>query len=112
MLEITKSENVHIAKFANISRFNTVIAQPVRDELSRIVSFPGAKLVLDLDGIKFIDSSAFGALLAVLNTSRACGSTFKLCNTSPEISELIKVMQLDTVFPIVSSREECVKSFA
>lgn len=112
MLQIKQINDIHVASFSNLNRFNSVISQSVKDELSRIVSEKSARLVLDLAGIKFIDSSAFGALISILNTANENQSTFKICNPSPEVHELIMVMQLDTVFEISQNIDECVKSFA
>jgi anti-sigma B factor antagonist len=112
MLEVKNVNGVFVAKFIDVNRFNSVISQSVKDELNEVLA-PGAiKLVLDLEGIKFVDSSAFGALISILKTSKETKSTFKICSATADVMELISVMQLDTVFEIHPSYAECIASFS
>lgn len=111
MLEVVEKNGIFVAKLRDISRFNSVISQSVKDELNSIMSNPNTKLVFNLEGIKFIDSSAFGTLISILKTSKQYNGQFKICNVSPDVQELIEVMQLDTVFEICGTEEECLSSF-
>lgn len=111
MLDVKNVGGIFVAKFVDVNRFNSVISQSVKDELNEILSARGVKLVLDLEGIKFVDSSAFGALISILKTSKETGSTFKICSATADVMELISVMQLDTVFEIHNTYENCMASF-
>jgi len=111
MLDVKNIDGIFVAKFIDANRFNSVISQSVKDELNEILSAQNVKLLLDLEGIKFVDSSAFGALISILKTSKETNSTFKICNATPDVMELISVMQLDTVFEIHTTFEECIASF-
>lgn len=111
MLNIKKDGEVTIVGFSGVSRFNTVISQSVKDDVSAILNTEGTKLVIDLTGIRFIDSSAFGTLIALLKQSKETNSKIKFCNASTEVVELINVMQLDSVFDIYADIEACISSF-
>lgn len=110
MLKITHEKDIMIAAFDNYDRFNAVIFQEVKDTLNALVK-PGSKLILNLDGVKFIDSSGFGAMLSVFKTARKSHSIFRICNINPEVMELVKLMQLHNVFDIYNSLAECLESF-
>lgn len=103
---INEIKGVKIASFDGISRFNSVVSQTVKEQLNQHLSTPGAKVILNLEGIKFIDSSAFGALISILKTSKEHNTTFMLCSPSGEVKELIYIMQLDTVFSVHDSLDE------
>jgi len=111
MLEVADFDGIFIARLKDISRFNSIISQSVKDELNKIMSERGTKLIFDLEGIKFIDSSAFGTLISILKTSKINNGIFKICNVTPDVQELISVMQLDTVFEICTSVDNCIASF-
>lgn len=111
MLDVKNVEGIFVARFVDVNRFNSVISQSVKDELNEILSAGSVKLLLDLEGIKFVDSSAFGALISILKTSKETNSDFKICNATPDVMELISVMQLDTVFEIYATYDECIESF-
>ena len=108
MLQITIDKEIAIASFKNVSRFNYIISQEVKDQLNTIMKKNGAKLILNMQGLEFIDSSAIGTLISVLKTSKENRGTFYLCNLSPEVNDLLEVMQLQTVFDIYSTLDEAI----
>ena len=112
MLKIsTDNNNIVIAAFDGDTRFNSLSSQEVKDELSKVLKNSGTKLILDLEGIKFIDSSAFGSLIAIVKVSKQTNSFFKMCNAADEVKELISVMQLDSVFEVFADLSSCKASF-
>lgn len=111
MLNIKKEDGIEIVKFDGVSRFNSDISQDVKNALSPILDLEGTKMIISLEGIKFIDSSAFGTLISLIKVCKKSNSLFKLCNASNEVIELITIMQLDTVFEVFSNIESCKKSF-
>ena len=77
-----------------------MIADPLREELTKIVSKPGREVVLSMAGINFIDSSGFQAIMAVVDQASKIGSRFRICDVSQEVYELLKLMKLSFVFEI------------
>jgi len=112
MLKIEKVDNIEIAKFEDINKFNALITEEVKDELTRLFEKPNTRLILDLDGINYIDSSGFGVFLSVMKTANNNYGFFKICNISPEVMELFKLLQLHNIFDIYEDIEDCRKSFS
>ena len=110
ILIIKEIKGVKVASFDGINRFNAVVSQTVKEQINHYLSESGTKLIFNLEGIRFIDSSAFGALISNLKMAKQSNSVFKLCNLAPELKDIIFVMQLDTVFSICDSIDECVAS--
>ncbi|MBK8806176.1 MAG: STAS domain-containing protein [Bacteroidales bacterium] len=110
MLTINQDNNLVIVRFNGETRFNSEISQEVKNELNHFLEKSGILLIFDLYGIKYIDSSAFGTLISLLKTSKLNNSNLKLCNLSNEVSELLMVMQLDTVFNICTDVNACLKA--
>lgn len=111
MLEVTQHKDISIARFENVNRFNSNISLQVKEELMPLVESENSKLVINLEDIIFIDSSAFGVLISLLRQSKNVNSHIKLCNLSKEVEDEIKVMQLDTVFDIRRTVEDCLSNF-
>jgi len=112
MLKVEKNNDVTVVTFNNIDRFNALITEAVKDQLKGILSHAGTKLLLNLEGVKFIDSSGFGVFLSVMKSATANDGQFKICNVGSEVMELFKLLQLHNVFDISNSVEEGISSFA
>ncbi len=109
---ITKNQDgVLVVRFTNTNRFNALISEPVKEELNSYFSTPDTKLVLDLEGINFVDSTGFGVFLSVMKTANNNYGYFKIANISKELMELFKLLQLHHVFEIHNSVEDAVNSF-
>ncbi len=111
MLTTETINDVTVVRFTNVSRFNALITEPVKEELKKLFNKPNTKLILDLEGIEFIDSSGFGVFLSIMKTANNNYGYFKICNITPEVMELFKLLQLHNVFEIYSTLEDCLKSF-
>lgn len=73
---------------------------------------PGAKVVLDLGKLKFVDSSGLGAMLSCLRQLNGIGGDLKLCGMAKPIRALFELVRMHRVFEILNTREEAVRSFA
>ena len=111
MLKVDLINNINVASFENINRFNALITEPVKEQLNNLFNKPNTKLILNLEGINFIDSSGFGVFLSVMKTANVNFGHFKICNISKEVMELFKLLQLHNVFEIYSNLDDCLKSF-
>jgi len=111
MLKTEKINNVIVVRFNNIDRFNALIVEPVKEQLKSFFNKPDTRLALNLEGIKFIDSSGFGVFLSIMKTANNNHGQFKLCNIRPEVMELFKLLQLHNVFDLHETQEDCIQSF-
>jgi len=111
MLKVDLINNVYVASFENINRFNALITEPVKEQLNNLFNKHNTKLILNLEGISFIDSSGFGVFLSVMKTASINFGHFKICNISKEVMELFKLLQLHNVFEIYSNLDDCLKSY-
>lgn len=110
MLKLDNIGNVMVVSFNLDSKINVTVSQKIKVEVTKLIS-PHSKLVMNLEGINYIDSTGFGMLLSILRTCKNNQSLLKLCNISPEVMELVKLLQLQTVFDIRNSLDDCLKSF-
>jgi len=111
MLKSETRNGIEILSFENVSKLNILVAQSLKEEIAQYLNKPGKKIVLNLDGIEYVDSSGFGALLSILRNAKNNDSSFKVCNISEDVMELVKLLQLHNVFEIHDDVESCVNSF-
>ncbi len=100
MLKLKIEGGVYYISFYKTSRLNSLFADPLREELYKVVSKPGREVVLSMKGISFIDSSGFEAIMAVVNRASEIGSKFRISDVSGEVYELLNLMKLKVILEI------------
>jgi anti-sigma B factor antagonist len=70
------------------------------------------RVVLDMTGVKFVDSSGLGALISCLRQVNARKGDFRLCSMSTTVRALFELMRMHRVFNIHASRDDAVRAFA
>lgn len=70
-----------------------------------------SRVVLDMAGVKFIDSSGLGALISCLRQTNSRKGDFRLCELSRTVHALFELMRMHRVFTLHSSRADAVASF-
>jgi anti-sigma B factor antagonist len=69
------------------------------------------KVVVNLKGVGYVDSSGLATLVEILKNLRAYGGKLKLTNLSDKVRGLFEITKLDKLFDIVPEEEEAVSSF-
>ena len=111
MLETKNINDILVLSFKDTQRLNAHIAEPVKVQLLEFFNKANTKLVFDLQGVKFIDSSGFGVFLSAMKAANNNYGQFKICNVDPEVMELFKLLQLHHVFEIYNELDPCLESF-
>jgi anti-anti-sigma factor len=111
MLIKEKINGSTVVSFNDQTRFNALTTESVKAELTELYLQPNTRLIFDLNGLEFIDSSGFGVFLSLMKTANNSNGYFKICNISEEVMELFKLLQLHNVFEIYNTREDALKSF-
>lgn len=109
ILRLTEQNGITIAEFVEVTRFTLSICDEVKAELRPLLNQSDQKVIFDLHGIDFIDSSGIGCIIALFKTAKSTGSTLKLCNLTPEVLEIFKLLHLQVIFDITGTRESCLK---
>lgn len=79
--------------------------QVFKDELQAVLK-QHTRVVFDLEGVRFIDSSGIGALLSCMRQMRQRQGEVRLCHLSATVIALFELMRLDRVFTLCASCEE------
>ena len=86
-------------------------ANELNNKLHELVSAEKKKIVVDLDGVKFINSSGLSMLIGGLNVMRKSGGELKLARASKKIESILQMTKLTNVFDIHKQVAGAVKAF-
>jgi anti-sigma B factor antagonist len=73
-------------------RLQTVLAGLLRENVDRVV--------VDLSGVEFCDSTGMNVLLAAMKRLKEQGGTLELAAPRPAVKRILQVTGLDTVFEV------------
>ena len=82
----------------------------LRDTVRRMIA-QSKRIVLNLQGVNYIDSGGLGTLVALYATAQNAGGSIKLANLTPRVDDVLQVTKLVTIFQIYDSEEAALQSF-
>ena len=83
----------------------------LRDSIRNLADQGKKKVLLNLAGVKYMDSSGVGELIANYTTVKRAGGQLKLLNLTDRIQNLLVITKLLTVFDSYDNETEALKSF-
>jgi len=86
-----------------VGRLNMVSAPRLGANIDALISDGNVRLVVDLAGTDFIDSSGLGALITGLKKTRQAGGDLRLANPTAQITAVLEMTNLNKVLQPVSS---------
>ena len=72
----------------------------LRSAIRNLVSGGNKRILLNLAGVKYIDSSGIGELIANYTTVGRSGGQLKLLNLTEKVQDLLVITKLLTVFDV------------
>ena len=111
MLKINSVGDVTEVKFDNLQKLNVLVSESVKTGLQKLFEKPNAKVLINMEGVYFLDSSGFAAFLSISKAAYKNNGQIIFCNVCSSALDLFKVLQLHTVFNIIPDRDEAVQSF-
>lgn len=79
--------------------------------MSRLLKQGQKKILLNLAGVAYVDSSGLGELISSHITLNDNGGQIKLLHLTRRVRELMEITKLQTVFDIYESKAEALDSF-
>ncbi len=101
MLSISQNKNEYIIGFRGVRKLNIAIKEEVERQILAILEQPIDRLVLNLQGIIFIDSAGFELLMEIEQKADLRDVAFQLMNVSEEAHEIFDLLKMEKVFEIV-----------
>jgi len=68
-------------------------------------------ILIDLNDVRFVDSSGLGALVSGFKNASARNGVLKLCGLQPQVKSMFELTRLHRVFEIFTDSSEALSSF-
>ena len=84
----------------------------LKDKINSLVHQGRRKVVLNLEGVPYIDSAGLGEIVRTYTTISRQGGSMKLLNLTKRITDLLSITKLLTVFETYDNEADAVRSFS
>lgn len=89
-----------------------ISANQLRREITDVMAEGVKTILVDLQDVTFMNSSAIGALVATLKAVRAGGGEMCLCSLNEQVRIIFELTKMDQIFKIYADRQEFGQKFA
>src|SRR5918996_3622133 len=83
----------------------------LKDKINSLIHQGQRKLLLNLEGVPYIDSAGLGEIVRTYTTVSRQGGSLKLVNLTKRITDLLSITKLLTIFDTYDSEADAVRSF-
>jgi anti-sigma B factor antagonist len=87
-------------------KLNMVSAPLVRERIASLVTAGSSRVVVDLTGVPFLDSSGLGALIAGLKSARQAGGDLRIAAPSEQTRLVLRLTNMERVLTPYDTPEE------
>jgi anti-sigma B factor antagonist len=103
----TKETDYTLIKFST-DKLDAIVAPDLKSELV-LISKEGAKnILIDLESVKYCDSSGLSALLTGHRLCKDVSGSFVLSSIQPAVEKLITISQLNSILNIKATSQEAI----
>jgi anti-sigma B factor antagonist len=108
-IDVTQSDGVTVVAPRGDLDLATVGA--VRRTLASLIDRGQSRLLIDLGGVGYIDSTGMGALVAAMKQARAAGGDVRLCALQDDVRSIFDLTRLSRAMSIHPTRQEALASW-
>jgi anti-sigma B factor antagonist len=84
----------------------------LRDAVHEAIKTGTKKLIIDLGGVSYMDSSGLGELTGAAVSAKNAGCDLKLLNLTKKLDDLMQITKLATIFDIYTDEKTALASFS
>lgn len=96
-MEISSSLTDGVRVLAASGRLNMVSAPRLKSLIDASVAEGHPRIVVDLTGVAFIDSSGLGALIGGLKSARQSGGDLRIAGAGEQVVSVLRLTNLDRI---------------
>lgn len=110
MINIEKRGKIDIVSFS-VNKLNATTMDEIKEGVNQLFENPNSKVIIDLKGIEYIDSSGFAFFLSLHKAAKSNYGFLKFVHPESRVFELFQTLHLHTVFEIYDDMDACIDSF-
>ena len=92
-------------------RLDVAVAPAFGEQVKHLLSKGETKLVIDLGGVDFVDSSGLGTILVVRKLAQRVGGDIRLVRPPAQFQKLLELTSLIRVMPVYPTVEDALADF-
>ena len=92
-------------------RLDASSAKTMKEKVNALTNHHRTSLVVDMEGVDFIDSTGLGTLVACLRSVNKLGGDMKLAALQDQVRAILELTRLHHIFGIYKDREAAAASF-
>ena len=104
-----RSDGVAVVRL--VGRLDLASAEAVKQQLVQAVGSGYRQLVVDLDGVDFLDSSGLGALIGGLKVARVARGNLRIARPNDQVRLVLELTTLDRVLYPYGTVEEALADY-
>jgi anti-sigma B factor antagonist len=105
-LDIQKSTTGALCELTLTGEIDVYTAPNLKQELVALIESGCVNVIVDLEGVAFIDSSGLGVLVSALRRARERDGSVRIVCSRDSVLKIFRITGLDKVFPIFSEISE------
>jgi len=105
-LDIKESRQDDVCVVSLTGEVDVYTAPSLKERLIQAVDGGCTRILVDLEGVGFIDSSGLGVLVSGLRRVKENNGSIRLVCTKENILKIFRITGLDKVFPIFGTLDE------
>ncbi|TMC83236.1 MAG: STAS domain-containing protein [Chloroflexi bacterium] len=92
-------------------RLDVAGAPALKDAIGELVKNGPPRVVIDMEGISFVDSTGLGSVISALKQVRGSQGDLRLAAPNQQVRVVLELTTLDRVFPYYATVEEALTGF-
>ena len=104
-----RSDGVAVVRL--VGRLDLASSEAVKQQLVQAVGDGHRQLVVDLDGVDFLDSSGLGALIGGLKVARVARGNLRIARPNDQVRLVLELTTLDRVLQPYATVEEALAGY-
>jgi len=110
-IELLSKDDISVVKLVDDKVTDADRIAALGEELMTLAQPEGGRVVINMDNVRFLSSSAINKLIVLERRLTSNGGRLKLSNLRPEVEEVFNITQLHSVFDIRSNEEDALSAF-
>jgi len=83
----------------------------IREAFEKGIKNKMMKILVNLNGVSYVDSSGLATLVEMLKKTRVYGGKLRISNLAPKVKSLFEITKLEKLFEIFETEEEAIAGF-
>ena len=107
----TRTADNGIMVVAPTGRLDVAGAPALKEAISEVVKNGPPRIVIDMEGVSFVDSTGLGSVISALKQVRGSQGELRLAAPNQQARVVLELTTLDRVFPYYATVEEALTGF-